>query len=57
VETFTTTIARAADPSPPKGTTPLRLHPKLGNRARSVNGSIQDVIEQIDRTIKSLPQN
>jgi hypothetical protein len=29
---------------------------KLGNRARSVNSSIGDVIEQIDRTIKSLPQ-
>ena len=29
---------------------------KLGNRSKSVNGSIQDVIEQIDRTIKSLPQ-
>ena len=29
---------------------------KLGNRSKSVNSSIQDVVEQIDRTIKSLPQ-
>ena len=29
---------------------------KLGNRAKSVNSSIGDVIEQIDRTIKGLPQ-
>jgi hypothetical protein len=30
---------------------------KLGNRSRSVNSSIGDVIEQIDRTIKGLPQS
>ena len=29
---------------------------KLSNRSKSVNSSIQDVIGQIDRTIKSLPQ-
>jgi hypothetical protein len=29
---------------------------KLGNRSRSVIGSLGDVIEQIDRTIKSLPK-
>jgi hypothetical protein len=29
---------------------------KLGNRSKSVNSSIGNVIEQIDRTIKSLPQ-
>jgi outer membrane murein-binding lipoprotein Lpp len=29
---------------------------KLGNRSRSVSGSITDVIEQIDATVKSLPQ-
>lgn len=29
---------------------------KLDGRSKSVNGSIQDVINQIDRTIKSLPQ-
>ncbi len=29
---------------------------KLGNRSKSVNSSVQDVIEQIDRTIKSLPK-
>jgi len=29
---------------------------KLGNRSKSVNDSIGDVTEQIDRTLKSLPQ-
>ena len=29
---------------------------KLGNRTKSVNGSIENLIEQIDDTIKSLPQ-
>ena len=29
---------------------------KLGNRSKSVNGSVGDVIEQIDATAKSLPQ-
>jgi len=29
---------------------------KLGNRSKSVVGSIRDVVEQIDRTIKSLPK-
>jgi hypothetical protein len=29
---------------------------RLGNKAKSVSGSIADVIEQIERTIKSLPK-
>ena len=29
---------------------------KLGNRAKSANGSLTDVIEEIDRTIKSMPK-
>ena len=29
---------------------------KLGNKSKSLNGSISDVIEQIDRTLKSLPK-
>ncbi len=29
---------------------------KLANRSKSVNGSIKDLIEQIDETIKSLPK-